>query len=95
VSLAKCKSRELLSLGLELGLARKIASEEVLEDTTVRSVGHCVVRVSGVFGKDKEELKLQKPSRFESRCCIKKQKPKSEHAIVGVNDCTSVIGKRR
>jgi hypothetical protein len=44
VSLAESKSRELLRLSLELGLARQIASEEVLKDTTVRSVGHCDVK---------------------------------------------------
>jgi hypothetical protein len=49
VSLAECKSRELLGLGLKLGLTRKVTSEEVLQDTTMRSVGHCIVRVSGVL----------------------------------------------
>lgn len=41
VTLGEDESRELLRLGLELGLARQIASEEVLEDTAVGSVGHC------------------------------------------------------
>lgn len=31
-----------LSLGRELGVARRIASEQVLEDTTVGRVRHCV-----------------------------------------------------
>lgn len=44
VSLAESKSRELLRLSLELGLARQVASEEVLKDTAVRSVGHCDVK---------------------------------------------------
>lgn len=44
VSLAESKSGELLSLSFELGLARQVASEEVLKDTAVRSVGHCDVK---------------------------------------------------
>jgi hypothetical protein len=92
VSLAECEGRKLLSLSLELGLARQVTGEEVLEDTTMRSVGHCAVRVRGVFGRVDRKLKLQEPSRVESLgFVLTKQKPKSEHAIKGVNDCTNVI----
>jgi Fe2+ transport system protein FeoA len=87
VSLAECEGRKLLSLGLELGLARQVTGEEVLEDTTMRSVGHYAVRVCGVFGRVFKKLKLQEPSRVESLgVVLTKQKPKSEHAIGGVND---------
>ena len=92
VSLAECKGRKLLSLSLELGLARQVTGEEVLEDTTMRSVGHCAVRVCGVLGRIDKKLKLQEPSRVETLgVVLTKKKPKSEHAIGGVNDCTKVI----
>jgi len=92
MSLAECEGRKLLSLSLELGLARQVTSEEVLEDTAMRSVGHRAVRVCGVFGRVGKKLKFQEPSRVESLgVVLTKQKPKSEHAIGGVNDCTNVI----
>ena len=92
MSLAECKGRKLLSLSLELGLARQVTGEEVLEDTTMRSVGHCAVRVCGVLGRIDKKLKLRESSRVESLgVVLTKQKPKSENAIGGVNDCTNVI----
>jgi hypothetical protein len=64
VTLSEDEGGKLLGLGLELGLARQIAGEEVLEDTTVRSVGHCDVMCDqGVSGEEEKELKLQEPSR--------------------------------
>lgn len=55
VTLSEDEGGELLGLGLELGLARQIAGEEVLEDTTVRSVGHCDVMCGrGVSGEEEK-----------------------------------------
>jgi hypothetical protein len=42
LTLVKNDSRQSLGLSRELVVARGIAGEEVLEDTTVRRVGHCV-----------------------------------------------------
>lgn len=50
VALGKDESRELLSLDGILGLARQIASEEVLEDAAVGSVGHGCLWDGGVKG---------------------------------------------
>ena len=49
VSLIEDQSRELLRLINELGLARKIASEEVLEDAAVGRVRHGIAKGCGVF----------------------------------------------
>lgn len=40
LALREKKSRKGLGFGRELGMPRKVASNEVLEDTAVRSVGH-------------------------------------------------------
>jgi hypothetical protein len=45
LTLSEDNSGESLSLGAELLLAGSIAGEQVLEDTTVGSVGHCEKRV--------------------------------------------------
>lgn len=48
VTLSQGEGRESLSLGLELGLAGQVASEEILKDAAVGSVGHCDVCVCGM-----------------------------------------------
>ena len=58
VALGKDEGRELLSLDGILGLARQIASEEVLEDAAVGSVGHGCLwdgGVKGIEGQGKTE----------------------------------------
>lgn len=40
VALGQGESRELVGLGKELGLARRVTREEVLEDTAMGRVGH-------------------------------------------------------
>jgi hypothetical protein len=40
MALRQCHGRELVRLGEKLSLLRQVSREEVLEDTTMRSVGH-------------------------------------------------------
>lgn len=56
LALSQNNSREGLGLSAELLLAGSIAGKQVLEDTTVRSVGHCVRVYKGTKKKEKERV---------------------------------------
>jgi hypothetical protein len=92
VSLAESKSGEFLRLSLELGLARQIASEEVLKDTTVRSVGHCDVKVLWCLGGRKMNGNVK--NRVVSRGFVKENRSWSTQSW-GSTIAQVLLGGRR